>query len=75
LVGVGLLIWTPERDLYAEPAPELTTGLVAAHRALLDALRTRDVDMCIRAVAAHIGTKLSQMSAAAAGRRPEPSYK
>jgi len=62
LVGVDLLVWTPERDLYAEPAPELTVGLVAAHRALLEALRTRDMTACTAAVRAHIKTKIAQMS-------------
>jgi DNA-binding GntR family transcriptional regulator len=62
LVGVDLLVWTPERDLYAQPAPELTVGLVAAHRALLDALRTRDTAACTAAVRSHIETKIAQMS-------------
>lgn len=50
------------RALYAQPAPELTLGLVAAHGALLDALRSRDPAVCTAAVRSHIETKIAQMS-------------
>jgi DNA-binding GntR family transcriptional regulator len=62
VVGIGLLVWTPERDLYAQPPPALTIELAARHRELLEALRTRDVARCTAALRAHIETKIAQMS-------------
>jgi DNA-binding GntR family transcriptional regulator len=64
LVGMPSLVWSPERDGYATPRPRWTASLLAKHEDLVRAMRTRDVDVCVRAVREHIASKIADIPAA-----------
>lgn len=63
IVGVPLLIWSPERELYPQSQADLIVGLSDRHRELLEALRTRDVAASEAAIRRHIERKLDDISA------------
>jgi len=62
LVGVPFLIWSPERELYPQSREDLTVGLAGRHGELLDAIRTRDPEVCAAAVRHHIARKLADIA-------------
>lgn len=63
LVGVPLLVWSPERELYPQTQAELIVGLSDRHRELLNALRTRDAAISDVAIRQHIERKLEDITA------------
>jgi DNA-binding GntR family transcriptional regulator len=71
LVGVPLLVWSPERELYPQTQAELIVGLSERHRELLDALRTRDTTAAAAAIRAHIQRKLADITARPSDDAPE----
>jgi DNA-binding GntR family transcriptional regulator len=58
LVGLHLLIWSPERELYPQTPEEWAVGFTERHAELLETLRGRDPDACARAIRSHISRKL-----------------
>lgn len=68
LVGIPLLVWSPERDLYPQSHQDLIVGLSDRHGELLAAIRTRDPDVSAAAVREHIARKLADIE-----NRKEPS--
>lgn len=61
LVGIPLLVWSPERDLYPQSHQDLIVGLSDRHGELLEAIRTRDPLVSAAAVREHIARKLADM--------------
>ncbi len=73
LVGVPLLVWAPERELYPQSQAELFVGLSERHRTLLEAIRQRDPDLSAVAIREHIERKLDDIVEHAPARpTPDP---
>lgn len=63
LVGIPLLVWSPERELYPQSQAELVIGLSDRHRELLEGIRRRDPALSAAAIRQHIERKLDDITA------------
>lgn len=61
IVGLAVLIWSPERELYPIPRESLAVVFAMRHERLLAALRTREPDQAGAAVRAHVSEKLHDL--------------
>ena len=70
VVGIPLLVWSPERGLYPQTHDELIVGLSDRHRRLLAAIRTRAPEVSATAVREHISWKLRDIARRATAAEP-----
>jgi len=59
--GLQFLIWSPERNIYPGERAKLSDITYTHHQELFDALRTKDAEVCSRAIRTHILQRLSSL--------------